>query len=123
MPADAQELDADLVRLGPAEGLEEVLRRARDLVDFLGVSLRRIDGVPRGTTMKVKDAASGLLGRGLAGEGAVAARPALRLRLGQRQRHAGALALPAFGLEVELLQGAVRHLARRNTVAVGIYDP
>ena len=36
----------------------------------------------------------------------MAARPALRPRLGQRQRHAGALALPAFGLEVELLQGA-----------------
>ena len=109
MPADAQELDTDLVRLGPAEGLEQILGRPRDLVDFPGVGLRRIDGVPRGTTTKVKDAASGLLGRGLAGEGAVAARPALRLRLGQRQRHAGALALPAFGLEVELLQGAVRH--------------
>ena len=61
-----------------------------------------------------KDAASGLLGRGLAGEGAVAARPALRLRFGQRPRDAAALALPAFGLEVELLQGAIRHLARRN---------
>ena len=109
MPADAQELDADLVRLGTAEGLEEVLRRARDLVDFLGVSLRRIDGVPRGTTMKVKDAASDLLGRSLAGEGAVAARPALRLRFGQRPRDAAALALPAFGLEVELLKSAIRH--------------
>ena len=50
------------------------------------------------------------------------ARAALRLRLGLRPRHAAALAVAGLSLEVERLEGAVRHLARRNTVAVWLSE-
>ena len=92
--------------LAPPRGLSKS-SADRDLVDFLGVGLRRIDGVPRGTTTSKTPRQA--FWAGVLRVKERWPRPALRLRLGQRQRDAAALALPAFGLEVELLQGAVRH--------------